>query len=362
MALNNNIPDVRYAVVESLGRAGVALSNDSLFSEYRQEGLLRIIIEALARSLEDKEAVVHNYAASYLEEIGRPAVNCLINILKNANPNLFARDAACRILGMIGKPAVQCLIDALKDNEDYIVRYYAVQALGGIADATALEALIKALGDKEPHVRSAAIAALGKIGDKGALDALEKAARDDDNSSIRIRAKDAIQKINQRKDISKGSSPLKQLRIIYEKLFYSLDNRGGQRKSRTIDDVKKSQEEDLRLLKLSIATLTEENRKKISKLLPVMREIDSLEKDLITLPDVQLKAKTKEFKARFKNGETLDQLLPEAFAVVREAFLRLSGKRIYSVQMLGGSLSIRKRSRKSKQAKARLLWLCFRLI
>ena len=126
LALNNNIPDVRYAVVESLGRAGVALSNDSLFSEYRQEGLLRIIIEALARSLEDKEAVVHNYAASYLEEIGRPAVNCLINILKNANPNLFARDAACRILGMIGKPAVQCLIDALKDNEDYIVRYYAV--------------------------------------------------------------------------------------------------------------------------------------------------------------------------------------------------------------------------------------------
>ena len=116
------------------------------------------------------------------------------------------------------------------------------------------------------------------------------------------------------------------------------------------------------MLKLSIATLTEENRKKISKLLPVMREIDSLEKDLITLSDGQLKAKTKEFKARFKGGETLEDLLPEAFAVVREAFLRLSGKRIYSVQMLGGSSSISKCWRKAKQAKARLLWLCFRLI
>ena len=149
-------------------------------------------------------------------------------------------------------------------------------------------------------------------------------------------------------------------RVIYEKLFC---NREGERqKPRTIEDVKKSQEEDLRWLELSIKMLTEENRIKISKLLPVMRKIDSFEENLIKLPDVQLKAKTNEFKARFKSGETLNNLLPEAFAVVREAFLRLSGKRIYNVQMLGGSSSIRKRSRKSRPAKARLLWLCLRLI
>ncbi|HAH19699.1 MAG TPA: hypothetical protein DCL49_02200, partial [Candidatus Omnitrophica bacterium] len=63
---------------------------------------------------------------------------------------------------------------------------------------------------------------------------------------------------------------------------------------------------------------------------------NSFEENLIKLSDDQLKAKTNEFKARLKNGETLNRLLPEAFAVVREAFLRLSGKRIYGVQMLGG--------------------------
>ncbi|HAH19700.1 MAG TPA: hypothetical protein DCL49_02205, partial [Candidatus Omnitrophica bacterium] len=60
-------------------------------------------------------------------------------------------------------------------------------------------------------------------------------------------------------------------RVIYEKLFC---NREGERqKPRTIEDVKKSQEEELRLLKLSVEMLTPENKKKISKLLPVMRKI-----------------------------------------------------------------------------------------
>ena len=67
-ALMNNIPDVRYAVVESLGRAGVVLSRDPLFPGYRLEGFFRIIIEALVRSLEDKEAAVHNCAAFILEK------------------------------------------------------------------------------------------------------------------------------------------------------------------------------------------------------------------------------------------------------------------------------------------------------
>ena len=54
------------------------------------------------------------------------------------------------------------------------------------------------------------------------------------------------------------------------------------------------------------------------------------------LSDEELKEKTKEFKERLAKGETLDDLLPEAFAVVREAAVRVLGMRHYRVQMIGG--------------------------
>ena len=67
-----------------------------------------------------------------------------------------------------------------------------------------------------------------------------------------------------------------------------------------------------------------------------VRAINALEADISKLSDDALKAKTVEFKARHANGETLDQLLPEAFAVVREAGKRVLGMRHFDVQLLGG--------------------------
>lgn len=65
-------------------------------------------------------------------------------------------------------------------------------------------------------------------------------------------------------------------------------------------------------------------------------EINALEPDIQKLSDDQLKAKTQEFKERLAKGETIDDLLPEAFAVVREASVRTTGLRHYDVQMIGG--------------------------
>ncbi len=68
----------------------------------------------------------------------------------------------------------------------------------------------------------------------------------------------------------------------------------------------------------------------------VIKKINTLEPDFIALTDEELKAKTPEFKARLASGETLDDLLPEAFATVREASKRTLGQRHFDVQLLGG--------------------------
>src|SRR5438105_1935299 len=65
-------------------------------------------------------------------------------------------------------------------------------------------------------------------------------------------------------------------------------------------------------------------------------QINELEPTMQALTDEALKAKTAEFKQRFIDGETLDQLLPEAFAVVREGSRRVLGMRHFDVQMIGG--------------------------
>jgi len=67
-----------------------------------------------------------------------------------------------------------------------------------------------------------------------------------------------------------------------------------------------------------------------------VERINSLEKDFEKLSDSDLKNKTFEFKERIKNGESLDEILPEAFAVVREAAKRTLGQRHFDVQLLGG--------------------------
>ncbi|MEK7624849.1 MAG: preprotein translocase subunit SecA [Patescibacteria group bacterium] len=78
------------------------------------------------------------------------------------------------------------------------------------------------------------------------------------------------------------------------------------------------------------------NAKVISEVKPLVEAINSFESKLLGLTDEQLKAKTQAFKERFAAGETLDDLLPEAFAVVREASRRLTGMRHFDVQMIGG--------------------------
>lgn len=80
------------------------------------------------------------------------------------------------------------------------------------------------------------------------------------------------------------------------------------------------------------------NDRELRKIAPILTKINTLEAKMQTLTDDELKAKTQEFKTRYQNGETLDSLLPEAFAVVREASKRSLGKRHFDVQLIGGSV------------------------
>ena len=80
----------------------------------------------------------------------------------------------------------------------------------------------------------------------------------------------------------------------------------------------------------------DDSSKILKELSPIIAKINSLENDLSVLPNDVLKAKTAEFKNRFKAGENLDDLLPEAFAVVREASKRCRGERHFDVQLMGG--------------------------
>src|SRR5699024_12619224 len=78
------------------------------------------------------------------------------------------------------------------------------------------------------------------------------------------------------------------------------------------------------------------NLKEIKKMNPIVDKILSYDEAMQKLTDDELKAKTQEFKDRLKKGETLDDLLPEAYAVVREASWRVLGMKQYPVQLIGG--------------------------
>src|SRR6478735_7706689 len=81
-----------------------------------------------------------------------------------------------------------------------------------------------------------------------------------------------------------------------------------------------------------------QNERELKTIYPLVEKINSLEASMKALSDAQLQAKTPEFKQRVANGESLDSLLPEAFAVVREASWRVIGQRHYDVQMIGGAV------------------------
>lgn len=78
------------------------------------------------------------------------------------------------------------------------------------------------------------------------------------------------------------------------------------------------------------------NDRVISSLTPIVKEINALEAKISVLSDDELKNKTHEFKQLLQNGQTLDSILPEAFAVVRETARRVIGLRHFDVQMIGG--------------------------
>ncbi len=85
-----------------------------------------------------------------------------------------------------------------------------------------------------------------------------------------------------------------------------------------------------------LSSLIDSNEKELKRLQPLVGAINSLEPDFEKLSDAQLRAKTDEFRARLKDGESLDDILPEAYAAVREAAKRTIKQRHFDVQLMGG--------------------------
>lgn len=90
------------------------------------------------------------------------------------------------------------------------------------------------------------------------------------------------------------------------------------------------------MFKWLINLISESDEKKLAKIQPLVKKMNGLEEAMRSLSDEQLKAKTPEFRQRISKGESLDALLPEAFAAVREASVRTTGLRHFDVQLVGG--------------------------
>ena len=78
------------------------------------------------------------------------------------------------------------------------------------------------------------------------------------------------------------------------------------------------------------------SEKEVKRVMPIVEKINSLEEEISKLSDTELRNKTNEFKQKLKNGSSLDDILPEAFAVCREASKRVLGMRHFDVQLIGG--------------------------
>src|SRR5689334_14251113 len=90
------------------------------------------------------------------------------------------------------------------------------------------------------------------------------------------------------------------------------------------------------LLKKAGSLLPTEEKRQRDQLTSLVTKINGLEPEFVSLDEESLKSKTAEFKTRYHNGEPLDQILPEAFAVVRAAGNRILGMRHFDVQLMGG--------------------------
>ena len=90
------------------------------------------------------------------------------------------------------------------------------------------------------------------------------------------------------------------------------------------------------MIKVLKGILGDTSTAKVRKIKPIVTKINALEGQITALSDGELRQKTKEFKSRIAEKETLDDILPEAFAVVREAAKRTLGQRHFDVQLIGG--------------------------
>src|SRR5919198_4628461 len=79
-----------------------------------------------------------------------------------------------------------------------------------------------------------------------------------------------------------------------------------------------------------------QNERELKRLRPIVEEVNAFEPSIQALTDEQLRAKTQEFRDRIAQGVTVDELMPEAFAVVREAGRRVLNMRHFDVQLIGG--------------------------
>src|SRR2546428_6252899 len=85
-----------------------------------------------------------------------------------------------------------------------------------------------------------------------------------------------------------------------------------------------------------LKTILDGNEREVRRMRNVAVTINQREPQIQALSDEQLRAKTEEFRERLAQGQTLDDILPEAFAVVRETGKRVLGQRHFDVQMIGG--------------------------
>jgi len=78
------------------------------------------------------------------------------------------------------------------------------------------------------------------------------------------------------------------------------------------------------------------NDRELKRIQPLVEEINAFEPEIQAMSDDQLRAQTEKFKGRLEQGEAFDDILPEAFATVREASVRTLGMRHFDVQLIGG--------------------------
>src|SRR5215203_1399140 len=98
-----------------------------------------------------------------------------------------------------------------------------------------------------------------------------------------------------------------------------------------------------------------QNERDLKKLRPIVAQINAKEPEIQRLSDAELRGKTEEFRARLANGEALEDLLPEAFAVVREGGRRVLNMRHFDVQLIGGIVLHRGRIAEMKTGEGKTL-------